>query len=272
MTHRRFSLLFALILFFPSLALAQEDKQSLDEQLWEAARKGDVSAVKSLLDKGADVNAKFRYGTTALFKAAERGHAEVAKLLLERGADATVRDTFYRATALYWALDKGHVGVVRAILERDAASVDEVLMSGARRANTEMLRAAVERGGARADTLTLALALVSSENEENKDELTKMLKDAGAQPPPEVEAAKLQAFAGKYRSEQGMEIVLAAKDGRLTGGPTGQRPLNLIPVGKDMFRPLEFDGIIVTFDMEGDKATGFTFKQGPNTTLLKKVE
>ena len=57
-------------------------------------RKGDLAATTALLDQGADVNAKFRYGTTALFKAAERGHVEIVKLLLARGADATVKDTF----------------------------------------------------------------------------------------------------------------------------------------------------------------------------------
>ena len=60
--------------------------------------------VTALLDKGADVNAKFRYGTTALFKAAERGNTEVVKVLLARGADVSVKDTFYGATAMTWAL------------------------------------------------------------------------------------------------------------------------------------------------------------------------
>ena len=60
----------------------------------EAVRKGDLALVTSLLDQGADVNAKFRYGATALFKAAERGHVEIVKLLLARGADVTVKDTF----------------------------------------------------------------------------------------------------------------------------------------------------------------------------------
>jgi hypothetical protein len=31
------------------------------DRLWEAARKGDVAAVKTLLDEGVDVNTKFRY-------------------------------------------------------------------------------------------------------------------------------------------------------------------------------------------------------------------
>jgi hypothetical protein len=45
-------------------------KQELNDQLFEAVRKGDAAAVTSALDRGADVNARFRYGTTALFKAA----------------------------------------------------------------------------------------------------------------------------------------------------------------------------------------------------------
>ena len=64
------------VLFFQLPAFAQNSKQELNDQLWEAARSGDAAAVTALLDKGADVNARFRYGTTALFKAAERGHIE----------------------------------------------------------------------------------------------------------------------------------------------------------------------------------------------------
>jgi len=60
-----------LLLLFPQNAT--NTKQELNDQLFEAVRKGDAAAVTALLDKGADVNAKFRYGATALFKAAERG-------------------------------------------------------------------------------------------------------------------------------------------------------------------------------------------------------
>ena len=66
--------LFSLLaLLFPQTQT--NPKQELNDQLYEAVRKGDVAAVTAVLDKGADVNAKFRYGTTALFKAAERGNA-----------------------------------------------------------------------------------------------------------------------------------------------------------------------------------------------------
>src|SRR5215208_2637515 len=115
-----------LVLLFPQNTT--DPKQALNSQLYEAVRKGDAAAVTSLLDRGADVNAKFRYGTTALFKAAERGNAEIAKLLLERGADPKVKDTFYQATALTWALDGNHINVVRLLLEKGADDVEDVLM------------------------------------------------------------------------------------------------------------------------------------------------
>ena len=86
--------------------------------------------VTAALDRGADVNAKFRYGMTALFKAAERGNADVVKLLLDRGADVKVKDTFYKATAMTWALDGKHVSVVRLLLEKGAEDVDDVLHDG----------------------------------------------------------------------------------------------------------------------------------------------
>jgi hypothetical protein len=74
-------------------------KQELNDQLYEAVRKGDVAAATAALDRGADVNAKFRYGTTALFKAAERGNAEVAKLLIDRGAEFVVRCSWFVVSA-----------------------------------------------------------------------------------------------------------------------------------------------------------------------------
>ena len=115
-----------------SFVLAQVSKQELNDQLFEAARKGDAAAVTALLDKGADVNAKFRYGTTALFKASERGNTEVVKVLLARGADASIKDTFYGTTAITWALDNDRADVVRALLEKTPEAVGDVLMTGVR--------------------------------------------------------------------------------------------------------------------------------------------
>jgi ankyrin repeat protein len=48
--------------------------------------KGCEAVVKLLLDKGADLQSKDKYGRTPLSWAAEKGHEAVVKLLLKKGA------------------------------------------------------------------------------------------------------------------------------------------------------------------------------------------
>lgn len=271
MTLKR-NILAALLLLvaLAAVAAAQDPKQALNEQLYEAARKGDAAEVKALLDKGADVNAKFRYGATALFKAAERGHTEVVKLLIERGADVTVKDTFYGANALYWAMDKGHTGVVRAILAKSAEDAGDVLLSGARSGNAEMVSAALDTGKVPAETLTAALVAASADAKNAP--IAEALKKAGAQPPPTVDAGVLQSYVGKYRGDPGPEISIELKDGKLVGAGGGGAPLTLFPIDQTTFRPAEFDGLTFTFKVEAGKVTGIDFKQGTNSRLLKRVD
>ena len=246
-------------------------KQALNDKLWEAARTGDAAAVKSLLEQGADVNAKFRYGQTALFKAAERGHAEVVRLLLERGADANVKDTFYGATPMTWAVDKGHVEAVRALLAKGAEGVDDVLMAGARRGNAELVGVALAKGGVKPETLTAAL--VAASGDEKKAAVADLLRKAGAAPPLAVDAATLQSYAGSYKSEQGTVVAVSVKDGKLFYAPAGRPPVDLIATtDKTSFRPTAFDGVSFTFNVEGGKVPSFTLKQGANTTVFKRVE
>jgi ankyrin repeat protein len=258
------------LLLIPVAVGAQNSKQEINDQLWDAARKGDAAAVTALLDKGADVNAKFRYGATALFKAAERGNTEVVKILLARGADATVKDTFYGATAMTWALSNKHVEVVRAMLEKDASAVDDVLTTGMREGNAVLVRMALDRGGATAEALTGALALALAD--EKMGEIAEMLKKAGAKPPFAVDAETLQSYAGKYKADPGPEISITAKDGKLFATPLGQQPFALLAIDKVAFRPVAFGGITITFNVADGKVTGFALKQGPNTTQLKRVE
>ena len=73
------------------------------QQLLEAAESGDINRTKNLIKHGADVNAKGRYGWTALHWAADNGFAEIVKLLLDSGADIKATDSKGR-TALYWAV------------------------------------------------------------------------------------------------------------------------------------------------------------------------
>ena len=262
-------------LFLFSLALAlfpqntTTSKQELNDQLFEAVRKGDAAAVTSLLDRGADVNAKFRYGMTALFKAAERGHVEVTKVLLARGADVKVQDTFYHATAMTWALNGKHVDVIRLLLEKSADDVEDVLMQGARDSDENLVKLALDRGGVKPETLTLAL--VTSEGDAKNAGIVELLKKAGAQPPLVIDEATLQSYAGKYKGDPGPEITITVKEGKLVVSGFGPREVALMPIDKTTFRPLAFGGITLTFNVEADKVSALTIKQGPTTSQLKRL-
>ncbi|HEY6244250.1 MAG TPA: ankyrin repeat domain-containing protein [Pyrinomonadaceae bacterium] len=268
MTSRSFVLVLSTLLFLPVAATGQNSKQELNDQLFEAVRKGDVAAVTAALDKGADVNAKFRYGTTALFKAAERGHADVAKVLLDRGADLKVKDTFYGATAMSWALDGDHIDVVQLFLEKSSDEVEDVLMKGARENKPGLVKLALDSKSVKPETLTVALAVSSSDEKEAA--ITEMLKKAGAQPPLQLDAALLQSYAGKYKGNPGPEVTITVKDGK-SFVSFGREPQPLMPLDKTTFRPLAFDGITLSFNVEGDKVTGLALKQGQDTTQLKRI-
>jgi ankyrin repeat protein len=259
--------LFSLLaLLFPQ---AQTNpKQDLNDQLFEAVRKGDAVAVTAALDRGADVNAKFRYGTTALFKAAERGNADVTKVLLDRGADVNVKDTFYRATALSWALQNDHLNVVTLLLQKGAEGAEDVLMQGVRGGKEEIVKMALDNAKIKPEDLTAALAFSMNANTAS---ITEMLKKAGATPPMAIEAATLQTYVGKYKGETGPEVTFSVKDGTLSVAGFGPQIISLMALDKTTFRPMAFSGITLTFNVEGDKVVSMTFKQGPNTNVMKRI-
>ena len=269
MNLKRYFTVLLTLAFISSLAFAQASKQGLSDQFYEAVRSGDVAAVTKLLDQGVDVNTKFRYGATALFKAAERGHTEVVKLLLARGADVTVKDTFYGATAMSWALDNDHIETVRALLDKDANSVSDVLMTGVREGKDALVEMALAKGGLKPETLTGALAMALSDKD--KTAIVAVLKKAGAQPPLEIDAATLQTYVGRYKSEQGNEIAITVRDGKLFANP-GNQPLALMAIDKTTFRPVAFDGLTISFAMTGNKITGLTMVQGTRPTAYNRVE
>ena len=266
---RSFTVLLTLA-FISSVAFAQTSKQELNDQFYEAVRQGDVKAVTKLLDQGVDVNTKFRYGATALFKAAERGHTEVVRLLLARGADVTVKDTFYGATAMSWALDNDHIETVRALLEKDSGSVGDVLMTGVREGKDALVEIALAKGGLKPEALTGALA--SALSEKDKTAIVEMLKKAGAQPPLEIDAATLQTYVGRYKSEQGTELAITVKDGKLFATPANQAPWALMAIDKTTFRPVAFDGLTISFTVTDNKVAGLNLKQGNSNNAFKRIE
>jgi outer membrane protein assembly factor BamB/ankyrin repeat protein len=256
-----------IIVLLPLVVSARD----LNEDLWAAARKGDAQAVKALLAKGAEVNAKTRYGATALSYAADRGYLEVVKILVEHGADVNVKDTFYGAPALTWAAYNGHAEVVKFLLEKGAEGKDSALMIGIQSNDVEMVNAVLAVGGLSAETLSSAL---TSATQSGKTEIAEALKNAGATPPAaasdfKIDSALLQACVGRYKNDEiGMEMTIAAENGKLIGSITGQPSLTYAPIDNTNFKAVEFGGITITFNQTGD----FTLKQGGRSFVFKKVK
>jgi len=72
-------------------ATAKIDPQS---SIQDAAKKGDLQAVKNHLASGVDVNDDGGIGMTALQNAAGFGHIDVVQLLIKNGADVNTRNPF----------------------------------------------------------------------------------------------------------------------------------------------------------------------------------
>lgn len=66
---------------------------ALNQELLRAARDGQVEAIKSLLNRGADIDVQDdRWGMTPLMYAADGGHVEAVKLLISRGVNLNIED------------------------------------------------------------------------------------------------------------------------------------------------------------------------------------
>jgi ankyrin repeat protein len=108
-----------LLLSSPTSFVMGQSVSASEHPLIEAAGRGDLELIKTLLDKGVDVNGKNRTGGTPLTAAVANGQLDVARLLIETGADVNARDHFGR-TALMEAAHIGRLELVALLIEKGA--------------------------------------------------------------------------------------------------------------------------------------------------------
>ena len=87
--------------------------------LFSAADDNCTGLAIELLDGGASVDARDRFGARPLSHAAQNGHLEMVDLLLARGAPINARN-LSGATALYFAAERNRVAVAQRLIERGA--------------------------------------------------------------------------------------------------------------------------------------------------------
>ncbi|MHC4526735.1 MAG: ankyrin repeat domain-containing protein [Planctomycetota bacterium] len=98
---------------------AQRANQRGRTELYEAARKGDLNRVASLLDQGAALEAKDEHGNTPLHRAADAGHYEVVEFLVAKGADINARNDD-GSRPLHEAARWGQKDVVELLIQKGA--------------------------------------------------------------------------------------------------------------------------------------------------------
>ena len=103
------------------------DSLTIDGQLFDAARKGDVDKLKSLLDAHPDkLYARNRpYEHTLLHLAAQNGHLAAVDFLLKLGIDPNTREKGDNTYAMHWAAAAGHLDVVRRLADAGGDVVGE---------------------------------------------------------------------------------------------------------------------------------------------------
>lgn len=242
----------------------------LKEELWAAAKKGDAAKVKTLLAKGAPVNAKTPYGATALSFAADKGHLEVVKVLLEHKADVNVKDTFYKATPMTWAIYNSHAPVVKALVEAGAADRESALTFAVGQGKLDIVQAVLAKGKLAQDVLDKALAATPAKHGAIRNALTKAGAKTASQPNVTVDAATLQSYAGNYRAEQ-FEVTVALENAKLVLKFGKQTLYTLLPVDKTTFRPSTAPEATIVFESDKGKITAFLLKTKGNTTRFRRV-
>src|SRR5688572_10521150 len=86
----------------------------------DAARRGDLAAVRTLLKQGADASMPHPDGMTPLHWAAERGEAPLAEALILAGANVTAVTRLGGYTPLHLAARNGNAPVLRALIKAGA--------------------------------------------------------------------------------------------------------------------------------------------------------
>jgi ankyrin len=110
-----------------------------------AARVGDATSVRILLDAGANVDDTAEDGLSALALATVRGHVDVATLLLERGADPEGAEAGY--TALHWAAGSWETRLTTTDITDDREGSDEWnALPGLKAGKVQLVRALLASG------------------------------------------------------------------------------------------------------------------------------
>ncbi|XP_011408170.2 PREDICTED: ankyrin repeat domain-containing protein 50-like, partial [Amphimedon queenslandica] len=126
----------------------QNPKEFEGTSLHVAVRGGYHDVVQILLSAGADVNLIDTDGDTALIEAAREGNCDVVELLLKKGADPSHSNN-YGETALVAAASREYSNIVQLLSEEDDPNTsvhNKELYEAAKRGDSTGVQSALSQG------------------------------------------------------------------------------------------------------------------------------
>ena len=106
-----------LLITIAALVLVGCGPSGPDISIHDAAKDGNMDAVKQLIQLGANVDQKNLYLQTPLYIAVENGQIEIAKFLIENGANVNFK---YVKSILQVAIIENHEGITETLLVNNA--------------------------------------------------------------------------------------------------------------------------------------------------------
>lgn len=113
----------------PILAAATVFAAPPPADIANAAQRGNLQAVRQLINQGSDVNASQADGTTALLWAAEANNLELVRVLIEAGANVTAANVA-GASPLLLASQNGNAELLKLLLDNGADANTSLTRSG----------------------------------------------------------------------------------------------------------------------------------------------
>ena len=270
-----------LILVLLSWAGISGAAATVDDQLMEASKRGDMRLVKTILEKGADVNAVDKGGATALIYAADGGHVKVVGLLLEKGADVNAKNKG-GWTALMWAAtgsSSRRTEMVKLLIAKgaDVNAKDQTgataLMGSSRQGNLRAVKLLVEKGAdVNAKDRGGASALIEASTNGHLD-IVKLLLEKGADVNAKDNEGKTPLMWASEKGHSKVANLLKGHSAAPSGSPDRTIDTNLLDTWELLYqvnergdeeRPMEGKRTLMEFTDKGQLIFNRVDKDNPD--------
>jgi ankyrin repeat protein len=125
------------------------------ENIYEAAKAGDVRDVRRHLRKGAPIETKREGGKTALHIASSKGYSEVVDILIKAGANIEAEDDSSNSPMAY-AVQNGHYNVVEFLINGGAKTDHGLLYASVKNDSWLVFQLLLDEGKLHCDSSQLA--------------------------------------------------------------------------------------------------------------------